>query len=445
MPTVINGTTLYAFPAVPVVNSAGQLVANVTATTVLTGPGGTAADVRDLTGAPTTLTTSALGVLPAFLAPQISPVVVTLGSVSLTLASSEIGALLADVTASKTAATAAQTSAAASAASAASSAATAVAPTNAAIDSRTVALGLISAATANAAYPARVNPSTSGTFAHAGTATARNPVITAAVVDGPAVGTTGADVVGIQNNVTFRGNFGTMGGPSPGQVFGRNNFVVADAMSGVTSLVGSLSEVAVIAGAGTTLPNVFGATSEAAFFGAAAGAQVGTMVSHRFLGPKRKDGAVAGSADLAVTVFIESPTVGEAKFCLLTEGTAPSRFTGRLEVAGVLSSTTGTLLVRPDAGASPYLEMTDLVNGGNATLVLGKATSALNIFDHAIGLKLQVTSAGVGLNGNSAVAKAAAIAAPTAPSATYVQAEAQSMKTAVDAIRVTLTNIGITA
>ena len=40
--------------------------------------------------------------------------------------------------------------------------------------------------------------------------------------------------------------------------------------------------------------------------------------------------------------------------------------------------------------------------------------------------------------------RAAAITSPTAPSATYQQAEAQSMKTAVDAIRTALTNLGVT-
>lgn len=50
----------------------------------------------------------------------------------------------------------------------------------------------------------------------------------------------------------------------------------------------------------------------------------------------------------------------------------------------------------------------------------------------------------VGLNNAAPVPRAAAIASPTAPSAAYVQAEAQSMKTAVDAIRVALQNIGIT-
>ena len=48
-----------------------------------------------------------------------------------------------------------------------------------------------------------------------------------------------------------------------------------------------------------------------------------------------------------------------------------------------------------------------------------------------------------GVNGKTPVVKAAAITSPTAPSAGYVQAEAASMKTAVDAIRVALQNVGI--
>ena len=51
----------------------------------------------------------------------------------------------------------------------------------------------------------------------------------------------------------------------------------------------------------------------------------------------------------------------------------------------------------------------------------------------------------IGFYGVTPVTRAAAITTPTAPSATYVQAEAQAMKTAVDAIRNALTNIGITA
>lgn len=51
----------------------------------------------------------------------------------------------------------------------------------------------------------------------------------------------------------------------------------------------------------------------------------------------------------------------------------------------------------------------------------------------------------LGLWGAVPVVQAGAITTPTDPSATYVQAEAQAMKTAVDAIRVAIKNAGITA
>jgi len=60
-------------------------------------------------------------------------------------------------------------------------------------------------------------------------------------------------------------------------------------------------------------------------------------------------------------------------------------------------------------------------------------------------VSLGATGGAVGLYGVTPVAKASAIASPTAPSGAYVQAEASSMKTAVDAIRTALLNIGITA
>ena len=50
----------------------------------------------------------------------------------------------------------------------------------------------------------------------------------------------------------------------------------------------------------------------------------------------------------------------------------------------------------------------------------------------------------IGFYGATPIARQAAITAPTAPSAAYVQAEATAMKTAVDAIRTALTGIGIT-
>ena len=57
---------------------------------------------------------------------------------------------------------------------------------------------------------------------------------------------------------------------------------------------------------------------------------------------------------------------------------------------------------------------------------------------------LRHNGAKAGFNGKTPVSPAAAIASPTAPSASYSQAEAQSMKAAVDAIRVALSNVGLT-
>lgn len=62
-----------------------------------------------------------------------------------------------------------------------------------------------------------------------------------------------------------------------------------------------------------------------------------------------------------------------------------------------------------------------------------------------IGGALDHDGATAGLYGVAPVARAAAIATPTAPSAIYTQSEAASMKTAVDAIRTALRNIGITS
>jgi len=55
------------------------------------------------------------------------------------------------------------------------------------------------------------------------------------------------------------------------------------------------------------------------------------------------------------------------------------------------------------------------------------------------------TGVSAGFNGSVPVAKAGAVATPTAPGVVYAQAEAAAMKTAVDAIRVALTNVGITS
>lgn len=58
--------------------------------------------------------------------------------------------------------------------------------------------------------------------------------------------------------------------------------------------------------------------------------------------------------------------------------------------------------------------------------------------------KVSINNTGVAFNGNAPVAKAAAITAPATQSAAYVQADVQSIVTAVNSIRTALTNVGIT-
>lgn len=84
----------------------------------------------------------------------------------------------------------------------------------------------------------------------------------------------------------------------------------------------------------------------------------------------------------------------------------------------------------------------------NGTVSLADATNI--VLGSATGSKIG-TGGGqkLGFYNATPIVQAAAIGAPTAPSAVYVQAEAQSMKTAVDAIRTALSaalgGIGITA
>lgn len=60
-------------------------------------------------------------------------------------------------------------------------------------------------------------------------------------------------------------------------------------------------------------------------------------------------------------------------------------------------------------------------------------------------VSLGVSSGTIGFYGETPVIQANAIASPSTPSGAYVQAEAASMKTAIDAIRAALSGIGITA
>lgn len=65
--------------------------------------------------------------------------------------------------------------------------------------------------------------------------------------------------------------------------------------------------------------------------------------------------------------------------------------------------------------------------------------------DQTVSGALAHTGTTLGFYGKTPAAQAAAIASPNTQTAAYVQADVQSLKTAIDAIRVALQNVGITA
>lgn len=105
---------------------------------------------------------------------------------------------------------------------------------------------------------------------------------------------------------------------------------------------------------------------------------------------------------------------------------------GTQEAHYVYSGTPGLWFPNAVASASNSFKLQQ----GNAAAIGSETMVTL--------IELQNTNA-IGFYGVTPALRAAAITAPTAPSATYVQAEAAAMKTAVDAIRNALTNIGITS
>lgn len=124
---------------------------------------------------------------------------------------------------------------------------------------------------------------------------------------------------------------------------------------------------------------------------------------------------------------------------------------GKLRTNNTMTAGGGGVLLnylQDSAAAKGYL---DLSIAGVNFMVENRVTTNVNLAVRAVaaqtadlfqcdnaGVKLlRVGPGGVGLNGNAPTAKAAAIASPTA--------DVAALKTAVDAVRVALTNIGITA
>ena len=147
--------------------------------------------------------------------------------------------------------------------------------------------------------------------------------------------------------------------------------------------------------------------------------------------------APAGIATNATTTALRQTALG------MEAGQGSATQSNDITVVGYRAIADGNNATALGSGASA---------GAAGAVAIGKdsaGTSASTTTANQIKLgtashSLMGPGAGTGINGNAPVAKAAAIASPTAPGAVYIQAEAASAKTAIDAIRVALTNLGVT-
>jgi hypothetical protein len=104
---------------------------------------------------------------------------------------------------------------------------------------------------------------------------------------------------------------------------------------------------------------------------------------------------------------------------------------------------TGVLLF---ADGGSYANGLDFSAATFSTAAIKMGAGHNMVLDTVTGTKFgTATTQKIGFYNKAPVVQPVAITAPTAPSATYVQAEAAAMKTAVDAIRTTLQNLGLTA
>lgn len=138
---------------------------------------------------------------------------------------------------------------------------------------------------------------TVGNDATASDANVRVPFRSTQVVDAAQVIGSGEDTLPHVFNSVLKGDFSALSVTNPGYAWGFNHFAttgtgLADG-NGLSNLTGNLSEMSIRSGRNARFGWVVGATSEAAFIGANADAQIAKAFSHQVLAPKRKDGATA--------------------------------------------------------------------------------------------------------------------------------------------------------
>lgn len=238
---------------------------------------------------------------------------------------------------------------------------------------------------------ARGTGTTQGLFGITDTPVKRIPVnigipIAAAGVIG--VGT--ENVIGLNVHPRFTGDFTGIGGTDPGFVWGVNVFTQigpgAPDGDGLVEATAMLVEMALTTpSAAITTVRAFHV--DAGFFGAGAGGAVTTFEAMRVSPPRRKEGAIAGTATNTYGIFVEAPSaIGTSgNFAIFTAG-GPSRFTGLLEVENVLQSFSGWLQLQAAAAVAngPYLLLDGNAVGlgtGAARFVFSKVGAGLEVHD----------------------------------------------------------------
>jgi hypothetical protein len=147
------------------------------------------------------------------------------------------------------------------------------------------------------------------TFGNGPGASIQQPFQSVQQVDASAPGT--HDKIGHVINTQMTGNFGAAAGTTdPSYAWGINAFTTTGANAGDGAggtLYSALIEFDVEAPSGT-IAEVIGLQAETAFFGAAAGAHVGTSIGLAVEALHRKAGATGGTVDYTYGIYVSDPT-----------------------------------------------------------------------------------------------------------------------------------------
>lgn len=220
------------------------------------------------------------------------------------------------------------------------------------------------------------------------TTSVRIPMAANPTIDGPAAVASGSDnTVGIALNPKVTGDFTGITGADAGVWWGLNVFAhtgtAASDGSGLTDMIGSLIELAVQKASGT-IPVARGLETGVSLFGASAGATITQAESLRVSAPTEKAGATSGSIVTAYGLFVEEVTAGtSANLSLYVDG-GVSRFGGRVDVAGTITSITENLDIYANFSAAAGAKLSlydDGTNSGGIRADLRTSGAALDVYN----------------------------------------------------------------